>query len=200
MQSNDTAITRPASVSPSNFARWLAKVEIPADPDACYRWKGGSSTRGYGKFWLNGRTLGAHVVTYAWFNGPNPDGLLVCHGCEGGGNRWCVNPRHLSLDTQKGNVAFAVLSGRTARGQRSGHYTKPESTPRGENHPMHLHPHLAPRGEGHGMAKLNEQSIREIRVLAASSTLTHRQIATLYGVGKTVITRAIARQSWKHVD
>jgi hypothetical protein len=199
MQSNDTAIARPESVAPSDFARWLAKVEIPANPDDCFIWKAGIATNGYGKFWINGRTLGAHVVAYAWFTGSNPDGLFVCHSCDGGGRRDCVNPRHLYLDTHQGNILFAAQHGRMATGERNGHSTKPERTPRGSDHPFHIRPELCSRGERHGMAKLNEQAIREIRALGDAGDLTHRQIAALYGVGKTVVTRAIARQSWRHV-
>jgi len=67
----------------------------PKGEDECWIWEGG--TRGqYGAGWLNGRTQGAHCVSYQLFVGSIPDGIEVMHKCD---VPLCVNPNHLKLGT-----------------------------------------------------------------------------------------------------
>lgn len=70
--------------------RYWAKVE---KTDSCWVWTG-ATQNGYGIFRIDGRTQVAHRVSYAWANGPVPDGAEVDHMCF---NRSCVNPDHLRL-------------------------------------------------------------------------------------------------------
>lgn len=66
----------------------------------CHIWTG-TIRDGYGLFGMDGRTLSAHRVAYAWRNGPVPEGLVLDHLCC---VRACVNPDHLEAVTQRENL------------------------------------------------------------------------------------------------
>jgi hypothetical protein len=89
--------------------RFMDKVPIGAEPDACWIWQGKPSTRGYGR--INAgpdrgyEILLAHRAAYELFVGPIPDGLQIDHRCHSEDptctdgdscpHRMCVNPAHL---------------------------------------------------------------------------------------------------------
>lgn len=74
--------------------------------------------RGYGQFWLNGKTIPAHRASYILFKGPIPPGLFVLHQCD---DPPCVNPDHLHLGTRADNAREAVERDRLARGEAHPH-------------------------------------------------------------------------------
>ena len=82
--------------------RFTSKFSIPfpVDKFACWNWKAGK-TKGYGMFYLNGRSVGAHRVSYELYVGKIPKGLTLDHLCR---NTACVNPRHLEPVTLGVNV------------------------------------------------------------------------------------------------
>lgn len=82
----------------SSEQRFWAKVE---KTDTCWNWTARLGTTGYGEFRLDERDHKAHRVSYAWANGPIPDGSMVDHRCH---NRACVNPAHLRLASNKQNM------------------------------------------------------------------------------------------------
>jgi hypothetical protein len=57
--------------------------------------------------------------------------------------------------------------------------------------------HGKSKGESHGQAKLTANQVREIRVLA--SRMTQQDLATNYGVSRTLISLVINRKVWRHV-
>lgn len=69
-------------------------------------------------------------------------------------------------------------------GLRNGKYTMPESTP---------------RGISHGMAKLNEDAVRDIRRRYSTKSVSGRQLAADYGVDKYTIYAIINGRTWKHI-
>lgn len=103
---------------PTATERFLAKISKASIGD-CWEFTGGISKSGYGAFWLNGKTVSAHKVSYLMFNGRIPNDQLIRHICD---NKKCVNPEHLILGTVSDNAKDAVERGRWARqhGQYNG--------------------------------------------------------------------------------
>lgn len=81
-------------------SRFWSKVE---KSDTCWRWTGARFTEkagGYAQFWLEGKTVKAHIWAYRNFVAAIPPGMQVDHRCR---NRICVRPDHLRLATNKQN-------------------------------------------------------------------------------------------------
>lgn len=127
-----------------------------------------------GGLYYCGKVHRAYCVSWMLHKGPIPDGLLVCHHCD---NPRCVNPDHLFLGTYKDNAEDCVAKGRfvTARFMES-----------------------RVRGTRHRSAKLNPDSVREIRERAAAGEADER-LARIYGVAPSAIYAVVRRKSWKHV-
>lgn len=58
------------------------------------------------------KKISAYRFSYEMFNGPIPDGAMVCHKCN---VSLCVNPRHLYLGDWTTNYADCVKAGRVGR-------------------------------------------------------------------------------------
>lgn len=93
----------------SDIFRFFEKVYIPKNIDDCWIFTGGLNSCGRGNYWLNGKTVQAHRISYELFKGTIPDGLFVCHHCDNGK---CVNPVHLFIGTCKDNVDDMMRKGR----------------------------------------------------------------------------------------
>lgn len=87
------------------FVRSIAKTfemySVPVPECGCWLWTGSKDKDGYGQLMLGGKRKKAHRVAYEQGRGAIPDGMSVCHKCD---TPACVNPEHLFLDTQAGNV------------------------------------------------------------------------------------------------
>lgn len=85
-----------------------SRVDRRAD-DECWPWRGGKLKDGYGGFYLDGHTIGAHRAAWILTFGEIAQGLLVCHTCD---NPPCCNPHHLFLGTDGDNQRDSVAKGR----------------------------------------------------------------------------------------
>jgi hypothetical protein len=119
----------------NDYERFMSKVN---KTDTCWLWKAGLNHKQYGQFsiTLNGwtKTYRAHRFIYEYFNGPIPEGMLVCHSCDVPG---CVNPDHLWLGTVSDNAIDAVNKKRHGMTKKThcprGHEYTPENTYRRAN-------------------------------------------------------------------
>jgi hypothetical protein len=73
---------------------------------------------------------------------------------------------------------------RLARGERNGHYTKPECTLRGEDHPR---------------AKVTDGKVIRIRKLWATGKYTIRQLGRMFGLGEFATADIVYNRSWRHL-
>lgn len=89
------------------YERFWSKVDSSGGADACWPWKAGHASHGYGWFRLGSRTDGsrkqlpAHRVAYTMVAGEIPDGFVIDHLCR---NRLCCNPEHLEPVTHRENI------------------------------------------------------------------------------------------------
>lgn len=90
--------------------RFESKYEVMMDDRGCWEWTGARQKNGYGQFTLrhNEKRL-AHRMSHELYLGVIPEGKLVCHDCD---NKSCVNPSHLFLDDQFGNMKDMIGKGR----------------------------------------------------------------------------------------
>ena len=83
----------------------------------CWKWTGYIDRGGYGKFSIATSTsVSAHRFAYETLRGAIPTEKQIDHLCR---NRWCVNPFHLELVTQRENVLRGI--GHTAQNARKTH-------------------------------------------------------------------------------
>ena len=144
--------------------RFLHEVVLNYQEDNCLKWPFGIGYRGYGHVWLNGKMQQVHRVVCEMVHGP---ALTFKHEAAhscGKGAYGCCNPRHLSWKTRVENEQDKLLHGTRARGERN------------------------------GSAKLTEEDVRMIRLLAG--TMLSQKIADRFGVSQTVICGIIRRDRW----
>lgn len=98
------ATPRVARTKPSIEERFWRKVDKSGPASRlgtrCWIWTGMLSPKGYGQF-RSPISIMAHRNSYAFANGPIPDGLELDHLCR---NRSCVNPDHLEAVDHATNV------------------------------------------------------------------------------------------------
>jgi hypothetical protein len=169
---------------------------VAVDPDTmCWEWQLTTYACGYAQVKLFGKTMRASRAAFAAWSGPIPTNKLVLHSCD---NRNCVNPGHLRLGTHTGNMSDRSVRGRTARGNRHGSRTRPESVQRGETHWARRRPECIRRGEAHPQARLSEKQIRRIRYLKRKGTAGCK-LSEMFGVTPGTISAIVNNKSWRHV-
>ena len=97
-----------------NFELRINKNPTVGNTD-CWVWTGSATPNGYGQFSCgNYKTILAHRFAYSLWIGEIQDGKLVCHSCD---NKWCVNPKHLFLGSEKDNIQDAIIKRRLRFGE-----------------------------------------------------------------------------------
>lgn len=77
---------------------------IPEPNSGCWLWIKSFRPSGYGRFFLDNKTFGAHRFSWSLVNGPIPKGKQINHTCD---VKSCVNPQHLYPGTQLDNMRDA---------------------------------------------------------------------------------------------
>ena len=93
-------------------ARFMQKVFEDSN-SGCWIWTASFiNSDGYGCFSENGKSRGAHRVSYELFRGEIPEGMCVLHTCD---VTSCVNPEHLFLGMPRDNTNDMVQKKRHSR-------------------------------------------------------------------------------------
>lgn len=135
--------------SGSDRARFYAKTSRSAG--GCLLWIAGRTNRGYGKFVLAGRTMGAHRAAWLLEYGEvlAPDQFVLhSESCE---SRLCVEITHLRVGTHAENMADRKAKGR----------------------------YNTSRGFGNARARFNDAEIAGMRLLFERG-VSYQQIADVY--------------------
>ena len=107
------------SLSDQQLSRLWKKIDRVGQTD-CWPWQGAKTNFGHGRVKISGKLYSPHRIVYALECGQIPandqyHGAVVVHSCD---NPACCNPAHLSVGTQKDNVADMVAKGRRASTRR----------------------------------------------------------------------------------
>ena len=137
---------------------------------SCWLWTASKYGNGYGHI-RAGAPVRKHLLAHrvSWEIHNGPVPAGMCV-CHKCDIRDCVNPRHLFLASQQENIIDAARKGRL------------------KSHGQH-------KGELNGSAKLTAVDVAKIRSLS----IPQIEIARLFGINQTHVSRIKARQNWRHV-
>jgi hypothetical protein len=98
-------------------------------------------------------------------------------------------------------LTYTALEARLRRGWsesdlRNGKKHRNSAT--GDRSGSHTHPEKVVRGSAHRMARLTEESVREIRRTYAAGGVRHVDLANRYGVSKGTIGFVLRGETWRH--
>lgn len=169
-------------LSPKDINRFWSRVRRGAD-DECWPWTGHLIRAGYGRLSVKGKSRASHRLAYFIQHGIDPMELPILHSCD---NPPCCNWRHLRADTYQSNTLESVAKGRanTARGDRHGARTKPESLTRGEDSVN---------------AKLTADAVAEIRRIYATGGISQQAIADMFNISRENVGLIVRNKRWAHL-
>ena len=129
--------------------------------DGCWEWTGAVFSNGYGAFRVS-RPRRAMVSAHR-FAWESQHGPIPAdkEACHTCDNRRCVRLSHLFLGTHAENMADMYVKGRSAHGER------------------------------HGLHRLTSQQVADIRARYRGGALTQYEIAALYGVSQSYVSRLV---------
>lgn len=94
------------------------KSKLIEQPNGCWEYQGAKDADGYGMFWFQGKTKGAHQFSARYLaNFIINTGDQVCHHCD---NPPCCRPEHLFVASTQINTKDRDIKGRTAKGSKVG--------------------------------------------------------------------------------
>lgn len=136
----------------------------------CWHWCGAKNSDGYGSFQVEGKTQGAHRVSYQLYIGEIPCGLCVCHSCD---TRGCVNPAHMFLGSHRDNMRDM-----TAKNRKCYKFVT---------------------GSNNHLSNLTEADIATIRNKHKSGAYYYKDLAEEFGVSLSSIAKIVTRKTWRHL-
>lgn len=148
----------------------------------CWEWTGFRTKDGYGRFRLEGHSIGAHRFSFEGEHGEVPADLCVLHHCD---HPPCIRPDHLYLGSKKNNAEDRE------RRQRGNHA-------RGDRHGTKTHPGLH-SGQRNSRVKLSEASVRSIRA-AFSDGVPQAALADMHAVSRQAIFKIVNRLTWRLLE
>lgn len=160
----------------TEVAAFWEKVDRGGGPDACWNWKRGKRTRGYGAAYHNGRQWPASRLAYALAVGAIPPDMCVCHRCD---NPPCCNPAHLFLGTVAENARDRARKGRGKSNITSF---------------LRLHPERTARGFQLPHSKVSKEMACAVREMYALGGVTQQDLARRFGVHQAQISRIVLGQ------
>jgi hypothetical protein len=155
--------------------RFWSHVSILEDVEQCWDWIKSTDRGGYGKIKNKQGTFRCSRLAYEYTYGLIPEGMMVCHTCD---RPICCNPLHLFLGDAADNVYDMMAKGRHR-------YVNNSNPPKGEDNPQSM---------------LTEMDVRKIRVWYEEERYTQEQLAKLFGIHQTTVSKIIRRTKWKHVE
>jgi hypothetical protein len=203
--------------------RFLHRVDRSAGPNGCWKLHTKQKQDSYINVTMNGHIGLAHRIAYMLAKGAIPNGLMVCHNCPGGDNKWCVNPKHMFLGTAKEHGADRVKKKqvgawthpeRLARGDRQGSRKHPKTRPRGDNHwsrkhpeewkairarskcGAYTHPEKVRRGENHGRCKIGLDKIVELQNQYKAGGVTMAYLAKEFSICQNAVCNIVNGKHW----
>lgn len=143
--------------------------------DTCWLWTGRKNDQGYGMVRVGKQRKYAHRYSWEIHNGPIPasegyHGTCVLHRCD---TPACVRPEHLFLGTHAENMLDKKTKGRCNTGDRP----------------------VAALGEANHNAKLNVESVREIRRLHQAGE-SFSSLARRFMVSGPTIAKVVRGHTW----
>jgi hypothetical protein len=89
---------------------------IPEPNSGCWLWTANCNVGGYGILKYQRKNRPAHRLSWRFYRGEIPTGLLVCHKCD---TPACVNPDHLFLGTPTDSQRDCSRKGRKFNQQKT---------------------------------------------------------------------------------
>ena len=152
----------------SDEDRFWSKV---SKTDYCWNWIASLDDHGYGQFWIRGATYPwkASRVAYMLSHGVYPGDKHVLHSCD---NSKCVNPDHLFLGTHLENMQDMVNKGRSCKGRKGR------------------------SGVKNNNVKLTPENVLLMRSIYKSGECTQMELAEMFGIGQSQVSRIIRGEHW----
>lgn len=192
-----------------------------SDIGGCWTWTG-ETTRGYGRFWIGKRRIGAHRVAWELERGPIPVGYTIDHLCR---NPSCVRVDHLEPVPNKVNLERGVpnpprlnkskthcakgheLTAENVRLDRGGTKRTCRTCERAKHARLYAEgkrytpsprgPKHRARGSAANKSSLTERDVKEIRDL--DTVMSRTEIAGHYGVTRQNVRLIVLRKIWTDV-